>query len=86
MRAFRNVVPYAAVAVFLFAGNPKITGQAPLENGRSVSIAAAEDSLREALDRVDAMLSDGRLNIASTVSDTMIAGTFGSAGDQTAPR
>ena len=74
MRAFRKIVPCAAVAAFLFASNPKITGQAPLENGRSVFIAAAEDTLPLALERVDAMLSDGRLNITNIADDTMIAG------------
>jgi Zn-dependent metalloprotease len=74
MRAFRNVVTCAAVAVFFFASNPQITGQAPLENGRSVSIAAVQDALPETLARIDAMLSLGRLNITGIADDTMIAG------------
>jgi Zn-dependent metalloprotease len=74
MRALRKIVPCAAVAAFLFTGTPSITGQAPLENGRSVFIAAAEDTLPAGLERVDAMLSAGRLDMTSSVDDTMIAG------------
>ena len=37
-------------------------------------MAASEDTLRAALDRVDAMLTSGELNIASLGDDTMIAG------------
>jgi bacillolysin len=74
MRACRTLVPGAAMAAFLFANSPQITGQAPVEKGRSVSMSAAGNTLPEALDRVDAMLSGGRLNITSTVDDTMIGG------------
>lgn len=74
MSAFRKIVPCAAVAALLFAGSSRLTGQAPVENGRSVSIAAAADTLRQALDRVDAMLSGGQLNISSIADDAMIAG------------
>ena len=74
MSAFRQIVTCAAVAALLFAGSSHLTGQGPLENGRSVAIAAAEDTLPEALDRIDAMLSGGQLNISTIADDRMIAG------------
>ena len=56
------------------AGSSRITGQAPVENGRSIALAAAEDTLPAALERVDAMLTSGELNISQLHDDTMIPG------------
>jgi bacillolysin len=74
MSGFGKVVPCAVVAAVLFAGSAHLTGQAPIENGRSVPLAASDDTLRAALNYVDAMLTGGRLNISSVHDDTMIAG------------
>jgi bacillolysin len=74
MSAYRTIVPCAAVAALLFGSTSQLAGQAPLENGRSFSIAASGDALPEALDRIDAMLSDGQLDIAAISDDTMIPG------------
>ena len=74
MSAVRKIVPGAGMAALLFASTPILTGQTPVENGRSFSIAASENTLPEALDRIDAMLSGGQLNISSIADDTMIAG------------
>ena len=74
MSALVKVVPCAAIAAVLFAGSPKLRGQAPVENGRSVALAASDDTLPAALDRVDAMLTGGQLDISSLRDDTMIAG------------
>ena len=35
----------------LFAGSSQLTGQTPVEIGRSVALAASDDALPEALDR-----------------------------------
>ena len=64
MSGFHRVVPCAAIAALVFAGSSRLTGQAPVENGRSIALAAAEDTLPAALDRVDAMLTAGELDIA----------------------
>jgi len=69
-----KIVPYAAVAAVLLAGSSRLVGQAPVENGRSFGIAASEDALPDALNRVDTMLGAGQLDIASIVDDKMIAG------------
>jgi bacillolysin len=74
MSGFQKLVPCAAVAALLFAGSSRLTGQAPVENGRSVALAASDDTLPAALDRVDAMLSGGQLDISSLRDDTMIPG------------
>ncbi len=74
MSGFEKVVPCAAVAALLFAGSSRLTGQVPVENGRSVALAASDDTLPAALDRVDAMLTGGHLNISSLRDDTMIPG------------
>jgi bacillolysin len=74
MSGFGKVVPCAAIAAVLFAGSAQLTGQAPVENGRSVAFAASDDTLRAALNHVDAMLTGGRLNISSIHDDAMIAG------------
>ena len=58
----------------LFAGSSRLTGQAPVENGRSVALAASDDTLPAALDRVDTMLTGGQLNISSLHDDTMMPG------------
>ncbi len=62
-----KMVPCAAVAAVLLAGSSRIVGQAPVENGRSFGIAASEDALPDALNRVDTMLGAGQLDIASVV-------------------
>jgi bacillolysin len=74
MSGFGKVVPCAAIAAVLFAGSAQLTGQAPVENGRPVALAASDDALRAALNHVDAMLTSGRLNISSIHDDTMITG------------
>ena len=74
MSGFRYVVPCASVAALLFAGSSRLTGQAPVENGRSVALAASDDTLPAALDRVDAMMTGGQLNISSLRDDTMMPG------------
>ena len=74
MSGFRSVVPCAAVAAVLFVGSSRLTGQAPVENGRSVALAASEETLPAALDRVDTMLTGGQLNISSLHDDTMMPG------------
>ena len=74
MSGFGKVVPCAAIAAVLFAGSASLTGQAPAESGRSVALAASDDTLPAALNRLDAMLTGGRLNISSLHDDTMIAG------------
>jgi Zn-dependent metalloprotease len=74
MSGFGKVVPCASIAAVLFAGSARLTGQGPVENGRSVALAASDVTLRAALNHVDAMLTGGRLNISSVHDDTMIAG------------
>ena len=76
MSAFQKVVPCAAIAVALFAGSSRVTGQISTseEKGRSFSLAGSDDTLPEALDRVDTMLGAGQLDIAVLQEDTMIPG------------
>jgi len=74
MSGVQKVIPCAAMAALVFAGSSRLTGQAPVENGRSVALAAADDTLPAALDRVEAMLSSGELNISHLYDDTMIDG------------
>ena len=74
MSGFGKVLLCTAIAAVVFAGSAQLTGQAPVENGRSVALAASDDTLRAALNHVDAMLTGGRLNISSVHDDTMIAG------------
>jgi bacillolysin len=74
MSGLGKVVPCAAIAAVLLANSSPLTGQAPVEIGRSVAFAASDDTLRTALNHVDAMLTGGRLNISSVHDDTMIAG------------
>jgi Zn-dependent metalloprotease len=74
MSGFQKLVPCAAIAAVVFAGSSRLTGQGPLENGRSISLAASDDTLPAALDHVDAMLSGGQLDISSLNDDTMIPG------------
>src|SRR5215213_4057497 len=73
MSRFQHLVPCAAVAAVLITGSSLI-GQTPIENGRSVALAASDDTLPAALDRVDTMLARGELNISSLHDDTMIPG------------
>ena len=63
-----------AIAALVFAGSSRITGQAPVANGRPIALAAAEDTLPAALERVDAMLTSGELNISQLKDDTLIPG------------
>ena len=74
MPGFEKVIPWAAIAAVVFAASPRLTGQAPLQNGRSVALAGAQETLPAALDRIDAMLTSGELNISSLRDDTLIAG------------
>jgi thermolysin len=74
MSALRLVVAYTAIAAVVFAVSTQVTGQAPVEHGRSFALAAADGTLRVALDRVDGMLTGGQLDIAGVHDDTMIAG------------
>ena len=74
MSGFQTLVPCAAAAALLFAGTSRLAGQAPVDSGRPVALAASDDTLPAALDRVDAMLSGGELNISSLRDDAMIPG------------
>ena len=75
MSGLAKVVPIAAVAAILFFANTsRLTGQAPVEIGRSFAVAASDDTLTAALDRLDTMLSAGELDIASFADDRMIPG------------
>ena len=74
MSGLRYLVPCAAIAAVVFAGSLQLTGQEPVENGRSFGLAASGELLPEALDRVDSMLTIGELNIASLDVDTLLPG------------
>jgi bacillolysin len=74
MADVHKIIPCAAIAALVFAGSARITGQAPVENGRPIALAAADDTLAAALDRVDAMLTSGELNISQLNDDTLIPG------------
>src|SRR5918992_5123904 len=74
MSAFRNVVLCAAIAAVFIAGSSPLTGQAPVEIGRSFALAASDDTLRAALDRIDGMLANGQLDISAVHDDAMIGG------------
>jgi Zn-dependent metalloprotease len=76
MLPLKYVICCAGVAALLFADPSRLIGQAPvvLENGRSFALAAAGDTLPEALSIVDAMLSSGTLDIAAQQEDTMMPG------------
>ena len=74
MSGFHKVVPCAAIAALLFVGSSRLTGQAPVENGRSFALAASDAALPEALDQVDTMLTAGELDMSTLHDDTMIAG------------
>lgn len=74
MPGFAKVVFCAAIAALLFAGSSRLTGQAPVENGRSIALASSGGSLPQAINRIDAMLTDGQLNISTLHDDTMIPG------------
>ena len=74
MPGFHKVVPCAALAAVLFAGSSRLAGQAPIEAGRSIALAASDDALPAALTRLDGMLTVGELNSASVRDDSMIPG------------
>jgi bacillolysin len=74
MSGYQRLVACTAMAAIVFAGGSRLTGQVPVENGRSVGLAAAEDALPAALGRVDAMLTVGELNIAGLHADAMMPG------------
>ena len=74
MSGFHKLIPCAAIAALVFAGSSRITGQAPVESGRPIALAAAEDTLPAALARVDAMLTSGELNILQLNDDRLIPG------------
>ena len=71
-----RIVLCAGAATVLFLGSSRLSGQiAPFpEDGRSFALAASAETLPDALDRVDTMLSAGNLDIASLQEDTMMAG------------
>jgi thermolysin len=74
MSRCEKVIPLAVIAAVLFAGTSRLAGQAPIEIGRSFAMAASEDTLPEALDRIDAMLSGGQLDIATLADDKVMPG------------
>lgn len=74
MSGFQKVVPCAAIAALVFAASSRLTGQVPVQKGRQVALAAAEDTLPAALDQVDSMLALGELNISELRDDTLIPG------------
>ena len=76
MSGFQRVVPCAAIAAVLFLSSSRLTGQSSgsPEYDRSFALGGFEDTLPDALDRVDAMLSAGQLDIAVLQEDTMIPG------------
>ena len=45
MSGFHTIIPCAAIAALVFAGSSRITGQAPVETGRPIALAAADDTL-----------------------------------------
>ena len=57
MPGFEKLIPCAAMAAVVFAASSPLAGQAPVQKGRSAAMAASEETLRAALDRVDAMLT-----------------------------
>jgi len=65
----------ACAAVLLLSISP-LTGQSqpPAERGRSFAIHSSGAALPAELGRMDVMLSDGGLDIASSQADTMISG------------
>src|SRR5688572_3444605 len=76
MSVFNRVIPCAAAAAVVVFSNTGVNGQSPalMENGRSFALAAADDSLPEALLRLDTMLNAGELDIAALQEDTMFPG------------
>ena len=74
MSGFQRLVSCAAIAAIIVAGSSRLTGQSPVEIGRPVAIAASEDALPAALDRVDAMMTAGELDIARLQEDAMVPG------------
>lgn len=77
MSGFQKIVPCAAIAAVLFlSSSSRLTGQisTSTDNGRSFALAGSGDTLPEALDRADAMLSAGELDIAVLQEDTMMPG------------
>ena len=67
-------MPYALAAAGLFFAGTNLTGPAPLENGQPFALAASQETLPAALDRVAGMLSMGHLDISAVHEDTMISG------------
>ena len=75
MSGLVRMVSFAAVAaVLFFASTSRLTGQTPVETGRSFAVAASDDTLPEVLNRLDTMLAAGELDIASISDDGMIPG------------
>jgi Zn-dependent metalloprotease len=76
MSPLEKLVPCATIAAALFISSSRLTGQTPtsMEDGRSFALAAADDTLPDALSRVNDMLTTGELDIAALQEDTMIAG------------
>lgn len=63
-----------AAALFVSYSYPLGQGPAPSPDSRSIAIAGSGDTLPAALDRVDALLRNGQLDIVGVQEDTMIPG------------
>lgn len=74
MPVFRHLVLFAAIAAVFIAASSPLTGQGPADIGRSFALAASDDTLPAALDRIDRMLGRGQLDISSSNDDAMIDG------------
>src|SRR5262245_36330300 len=79
MPRVERFVSCTVVAVLLFLGSSRLTGQTPAttpteNDGRSFAVAGADDTLGPALARVDSMLRSGDLDVASIQEDTMMPG------------
>ena len=76
MWGFDRIVPCAAIASVFFLGTARLTGQsaASADNFRSFPLMGADDTLPDALSRVDAMMRAGELDVAVPQEDTMIRG------------
>ncbi len=76
MWGFDRIIPCAAIASVFFLGTARLTGQsaASVDNPRSFPLMGADDTLPDALSRVDAMMRAGELDVAVPQEDTMIRG------------
>jgi bacillolysin len=76
MSVFDNIVRCAAVVAVLFLGSPRLIGQGPTvpEQGRSFAVIGSGATLPSTLARVETMLREGELDIATVQEDTMMPG------------